>query len=137
MKLDCTDVRVLNIDAAILLALLGAVVSLVHYDDNGSVANASFLNAAHWLLVFALMGVKFDLNKYVITDVQVVYFLYGVLVGEVEIDSFFVLTPVLVSMICYRADRKLRQENSAVHNVPAASLPDDVKDGSTYNEDGV
>ena len=136
MKLDCADVRVLNIDVAVLLAFLAAVVSLVHYDANGSVANASFLNAAHWLLVIALIGVKLDLNKYVITDVEVVYFLYGVLVGEVEIDSFFVLTPVLVSMICYRADRKLRRQSAASHDVTAA-LSSDLQDDGTYNDEGV
>lgn len=128
----CTDIRLFRIEGAILLAIVAAIISLAHYDDNGSPANASFLNAAHWALVFMLLGVRFDFDKYVSTDIELVYFVYGVLVGEVELDSVLVLALVVISMMCYRMHRVAQLAASATAATPTAVPHDDPP--TTYNE---
>jgi len=125
------DVRLFRIEGAIILSFIAAVISLIYYDDNGSPANASFLNAAHWVLVFLLLGVHFDFDRYVTTDVEVVYFVYGVLVGEVELDSVPVLALVLTCLACYRMHRVAQRHTAAAVTVPGAPMPDD---DTTYTD---
>lgn len=131
MPCACHDVRRPSpIELSALLALAAAVVSLVHYDSNGSLANASFLNAAHWVLVFLLLGVRFDADKFVKTEVECVYFTYGILFGEVDSDSVLVLALICISMLCYFSHRKARQHASAQDHEDVALAPE----ATTYSD---
>ena len=116
----CGDVRMKPIDGSILFASVATIISLIHYHDNGSPANAAFLNAAHCVLCILLFGIKFDADKYIQTDVEVTFFVYGVLVGEVDSDSVLVLAFNIISLILYRSHRKI-QRIGIDENTPAAT----------------
>lgn len=122
----CYDIRNKHIIGATVLAVVAAVISLVNYESNGSVANASFLNAAHWVLVAVLLFVKFNGDLYVKTDIEFTYFVYGILVGEVDSDSMITLSLVIVSMLCYRMHLRLRRqmlESAAATDEETADMP--------------
>lgn len=126
----CADVRIKPIDGAILFSSVAAIISLIHYHDNGSPANAAFLNAAHCVLCILLFGIKFDADKYIQTDVEVTFFVYGVLVGEVDSDSVLVLAFNVISLILYRSHRKM-QRIGPDENTPAATNPTTYGNGET------
>ena len=116
------------IDGSIVFACVAAIISLIHYHNNGSPANAAFLNAAHCVLCLLLFGIKFDADKYIQTDVEVTFFVYGVLVGEVDTDSVLVLAFNIISLLFYRSHRKLERIGPD-NNTPAATNP------TTYDND--
>ena len=118
------DIRFKHLVAAFAAAFTAACISLANYHHNGSVANAAFLNAAHWVLVFLLFAVYFEADLYFKTDIELIYFVYGVLVGEVDSDSTLTLGLAALSMINYwmhvRKRRIEREEH--VTSLETASL---------------
>lgn len=128
----CIDVHNKHIASSIALATAAAIISLANYENNGSVANASFLNAAHWVLVAVLFFVKFNGDLYVKkTDIEFTYFTYGILVGEVDSDSMITLSLVVVSMLCYRMHlRSRRQLLESAGTQDEAEIPLPSRDAS-------
>lgn len=131
--LHCSYVRetmqkLTPLDAAIWLAVASAVMSWADPYPHGSSVNSSILSAAHWALVFMLAGARIKADTYVKTDVEVTWLFYGILIGEIDLDSVAALTLVCISALMFHKNRReIRLEGSnetLVASPPPPVTPD-------------
>lgn len=94
------------IDLAIVTATTAAAVSWLDPADHGSVANASLINASHWLLLFLLCAFRANAPSYWKTDIEITWMLYGFIIGQIDSDSTASTALVLISAASFQQYRR-------------------------------
>lgn len=105
--------RTTSIDVAIALAAFAALYSSATYSQHGSLANDAVLSAVHWLVVLLLVTSKIKPDYVLPCDVEVTWLLYGVLLGQVELDAAPAFLSIVLSAYAFRMHkRKLRRDQT-------------------------
>ena len=108
MKCNLEDIRrhISCINMAIASAVAAAFVSYAEGQVHGSHANNNILNAAHWLLVVVLVGgcVLPDKLKNI---AEMVWFNYGLLFGELEVEDAACSALIAISAATYFVHRRV------------------------------
>ena len=128
MKISCNDIRRYTscINIAIATAIAAAFVSFAEGQVHGSHANNNILNAVHWLLVVVLVGGCALPTKFKNTA-EVVWFIYGMLFGEMEVEDAACSALIVISAATYYIHRRVtvpRAEASANTIASAAGNED-------------
>jgi len=132
MMKSCHDIRdrMSMIDIAVGLATFAALFSMFDPREHGSMANSSVLNALHWLLLFILVVARCKPTHVLQTDVEVTWLLYGLLLGEVEMDCAPALASILMSAFAYQRHR--RNARVAAEKVPDVTDPNAADDIAAF-----
>ena len=108
MKCTRDDVRryVSCINLAIAAAVAAALVSYAEGQVHGSHANNNLLNAMHWVLVLVLVGGRVLPEKFKNTA-EIVWFIYGMLFGELDVEDAACSALVVISAATYFIHRRV------------------------------
>jgi hypothetical protein len=128
MMKRCHDIRdrMSMIDIAVGLAAFAALFSMFDPREHGSMANSSVLNALHWLLFFLLVVARCKPTHVLQTDVEVTWLLYGLLLGEVEMDCAPALASILLSAVAYQRHRRNTRVATETVSNPSDAAEDDI-----------
>jgi len=109
------------IDAAIFLAFASACLSWLDPSAHGSVANSSFVNAGHWVIIFLLIAARIHAVDYIKTDIEATWLLYGFMLGEVDTDMPTSMALMLLSAMAFQRHRRALRVHECDTTAPVAS----------------
>lgn len=111
-----------SIDVAIALAVFAALYSSATYSQHGSLANDAVLSAVHWLIVLLLVTAKIKPDYVLPCDVEVTWLLYGVLLGQVELDAAPAFAAVVLSAYAFRMHKRKQRRDQTECQTAAATV---------------
>lgn len=114
--------RTTSIDVAIALVVFAALYSSATYSQHGSLANDAVLSAVHWLIVLLLVTAKIKPDYVLPCDVEVTWLLYGVLLGQVELDAAPAFAAVVMSAYAFRMHKRKQRRDQTEHETAAATV---------------
>lgn len=95
-----------------LTALAAAIASYAEGQVHGSHANNNMLNAIHWLLVVVLVGEHAGPKRCKEIS-NFVWFIYGILFGELDLEDAACTALIVVSAASYYMHRRLIPRQAA------------------------
>jgi hypothetical protein len=120
------------IDGAIALAAFAAVFTLIDPRVHAERAITSLVVGLHWILAFVLVGEKCKPQAAIATDMEVIWFVYGLLLGGVDSDSTTALVSIMVSAAIFQRHRRVQRLEQAEPDTLASKLETPVTDNSAF-----
>jgi len=120
------------IDGALVLAAFAAVFTTLDPRVHAERAVTSLVVGLHWILAFVLVGERCKPQAAIATDMEVTWFLYGLLLGGVDSDSTTALVSIMVSAAIYQRHRRVQRLEQAKPDTRAIKLDSPVTDTSAF-----
>ena len=111
--------RISPINVAIALAVFAALYSSATYSNHGSLANDAVLSAVHWLVVLLLGTAKLKPTYMLPCDVDVTWLLYGVLLGQLELDAAPAFAAIVLSAYAFQLHKRRHRRDQTERDTAA------------------